>query len=123
MMPPVTRSFRERKSFASRKREVDDIRMKHPNKTPVIVERYKNEKNLPILDKTKFLVPEELTMGQLISIIRRRLTLRPDQSFFLLVNQKTVATLTSTMNEIYSGEKDEDGFVYMTYASQEMFGC
>ena len=36
----------------------------------VIVERYAKEKRPTVLDKTKFLVPEELSMGQFVTIIR-----------------------------------------------------
>jgi len=57
-------------SAASRKDEVASIRAKFPQKVPVIVERYHKEKDLPLLDKTKFLVPEELTMSQFVTIIR-----------------------------------------------------
>lgn len=30
--------------------------------------------------------------------------------------------MTKTMAEIYKENKDEDGFLFITYASQEMFG-
>ncbi|XP_069911057.1 microtubule-associated proteins 1A/1B light chain 3C-like isoform X2 [Oryctolagus cuniculus] len=89
----------------------------------VIVERYPREKLLSLLDKTKFLVPQELTMSQFLSIIRSRMVLRATEAFYLLVDNKSLVSMSMTMAEIYQDYKDKDGFVYMTYASQEMFGC
>ncbi|KAL8565688.1 Microtubule-associated protein 1 light chain 3 gamma [Nucella lapillus] len=117
------KSFKQRKSFAVRKEELESIRRKFPNKIPVIVERYHKEKSLTLLDKTKFLVPQELTMSQFLTIIRNRMALNHNQSFYLLVNNKSLSSMSSTIAEIYREEKDPDGFIYMTYASQEMFGA
>ena len=36
----------------------------------IVIERANTERQLPLLDKTKFLVPEELTMSQLTAILR-----------------------------------------------------
>ncbi|XP_007535673.1 microtubule-associated proteins 1A/1B light chain 3C [Erinaceus europaeus] len=119
---PSLRPFKQRKSLATRKEEVAGIQAKFPGKIPVIVERYPREKVLPSMDKIKFLVPQELTMTQFLSVIRSRLVLGATEAFYLLVNNKSLASTSVTMAEVYRDYKDEDGFVYMTYASQEMFG-
>ncbi|KAH3845346.1 microtubule-associated proteins 1A/1B light chain 3C-like [Dreissena polymorpha] len=116
------KSFKQRKSFATRKEEVAGIRSKFPTKVPVIVERYYKEQNLPVLDKTKFLVPQELSMSQFATIIRNRMSLKENQAFYLIINNKSISSMSVTLAEIYRDDKDEDGFLYMTYASQEMFG-
>uniref|UniRef100_A0A8C4NR02 Microtubule-associated protein 1 light chain 3 gamma n=1 Tax=Dicentrarchus labrax TaxID=13489 RepID=A0A8C4NR02_DICLA len=105
-----------------RKQEVAGIRSKFPNKIPVIIERYGREKYLPPLDKTKFLVPHELPMTQFVTIIRNRMALLPTQAFYLLINNGGLASMSLTMAQVYKDHQDEDGFLYMTYASQEMFG-
>ncbi|XP_056264962.1 microtubule-associated proteins 1A/1B light chain 3C [Pseudoliparis swirei] len=120
--PVQNKPFKQRKSFATRKQEVAGIRSKFPNKIPVIIERYEREKYLPPLDKTKFLVPHELTMTQFVTIIRNRMALLPSQAFYLLINSSGLASMSLTMAQVYKDQQDEDGFLYMTYASQEMFG-
>ncbi|CAD6195155.1 unnamed protein product [Caenorhabditis auriculariae] len=115
-------SFKERRPFHERQKDVLEIRRQQPNKVPVIIERFDGERSLPLMDRCKFLVPDHITVAELMSIVRRRLQLHPQQAFFLLVNEKSMVSNSMTMSQLYQMDKDSDGFVYMVYTSQPAFG-
>lgn len=117
-----SRTYRAKRAFVTRKEEAAAIRHKFPTKIPIIVDRFHKETSLPRLDKSKFLVPQEITMSQFVTIIRNRMKLGCNQAFYLLVNNRSMLSLSKTLAEVYNEHKDEDGFLYVTYASQEVFG-
>ena len=73
------------------------------------------------IDKHKYLVPTDLTCGQFIYIIRKRLNLPPEKAIFLVVNG-SIPPISSSILELYDKNKNEDGFLYFSYMSENVFG-
>ncbi|KAJ6248176.1 autophagy-related protein [Anaeramoeba flamelloides] len=73
------------------------------------------------IDKKKFLVPQDLTVGQFSYIIRKRIKLLPEQAMFILCKNMMLPTSMS-MSNVYEESKDEDGFLYLTYSGESTFG-
>ena len=53
---------------------------------------------------------------------RKRIDVSDTQAFFLVINNKSLASGNTTLGEVYRQEKDADGFLYIVYSSQETFG-
>jgi len=117
--------FKMKHSFEKRKTESDMVKNKY-NVIPIIVEIDRNSiTQLPTLDKTKFGLEREITIGQLIYSIRQRIKIDAGQSIFLFVDtpdNRIIPCNKDTIGEIYDKYADKDGFLYATYSAQQTFG-
>ena len=86
------------------KSSIDKIRIKYPNKIPLFVFRNKKDKNLEELSCNKFLVPDYITVGQFMVIIRKRLKLREDIALFIFIH------------------KNKDVMLVVEYCGENVFG-
>ena len=96
------------------------LRDKYPDRLPVIVEAG-NSRDIPIIDKNKYLVPEDLQVGQFLYVIRKRINLPSEKALFLMCNNK-MPTTSTTMLQLYETDKDEFGFINFVYTLENAFG-
>ena len=113
-------SFKNKYHFALRLNESTRVLQKHPDRIPIICEKHTNC-DIAEMSKQKYLVSDDLTCGQFIYIIRNRLKLPPEKAIFLMING-TIPPISSTILEVYDKNKNEDGFLYITYMSENVFG-
>ena len=113
--------FREDHSLEKRRGECKRIREKYPNRIPIIVEKHESS-DVPVIDKKKFLVPEDVTFGQFLYIIRNRMNLPADKAMFLFIQGSFIPPVSANIQSSYEEFKDEDGFLYCTYAGENTFG-
>ena len=73
------------------------------------------------IDKTKYLVPNNLTVGELVYVIRKRMKLEPEKAIFFFINE-TIPNTSLQLSQLYESHKNEDGFLYMKYSSENTFG-
>jgi GABA(A) receptor-associated protein len=108
------------KTLEQRQAETRQIKLKHPHRVCVYMLKAAKP-TLPNLDKYKYLVPIDITIGQLAYIIRKRIKLSPANAMFLMVNNTMVPT-TQTIGETEQKHMNEDGFLYIYYTTENCFG-
>ncbi|KAJ8442317.1 hypothetical protein Cgig2_011240 [Carnegiea gigantea] len=113
-------SFKAEHPLEKRQAEAVRIREKFPDRIPVIVEKAERT-DIPDIDKKKYLVPADLTVGQFVYVIRKRVNLSPEKAIFVFV-KNTLPPTAALMSTIYEENKDEDGFLYLTYSGENVFG-
>lgn len=113
-------NFKRRFTFDERCNQSNSIMKKYPSRIPIYVSKANNN-SAPNIDRNKFLVPHDLSLGQFMFVIRKRIKLRPEEAIYLFVNNKVPPT-SAQISNLYSLNKDEDGFLYIIYSGESTFG-
>ena len=113
-------SFIETHPIEERIKESRKISLKYPTRVPIIVEK-SFKCDLQDIDKKKYLVPKDMTMGQFVFVIRKRIKLDTSQALFVMVNN-SLESSNKLLGEVYDDKADKDGFLYITYTSENTFG-
>ncbi|KAK2552950.1 Gamma-aminobutyric acid receptor-associated protein [Acropora cervicornis] len=127
--------YKEEHPFEKRRAEGEKIRKKYPDRVPanliyapfhilsnevVIVEKAPKAR-IGDLDKKKYLVPSDLTVGQFYFLIRKRIHLRPEDALFFFVNN-VIPPTSATMGQLYQEHHEEDFFLYIAYSDESVYG-
>uniref|UniRef100_A0A6C0EBK2 Autophagy-related protein n=1 Tax=viral metagenome TaxID=1070528 RepID=A0A6C0EBK2_9ZZZZ len=116
MLKRVMEKKSKRDNTESRK-----IRAKFPDRIPVIVTKDKKS-DVPDIDKRKYLVPADLTVGQFCYVIRKRIKLSPEKAMFIFI-KNTIPPSSAIMSSMFDKYKDKDDeFLYITYSAENTFG-
>ena len=116
-------NYKTSKTFEERKQESTTILEKYPERVPLILEKLTNDNDtlIPKIDKNKYLVPKDLTTGQLTYVIRKRLKVSPERALFIFCNGG-ILRANDLVSDIYKKNQDEDGFLYLIYSGEATFG-
>ena len=114
-------NFKNRISFRERKNHCEKILLKYPDRIPILCEKFPYSKNAPEIDKHKYLAGYDLTVGQFMLVIRKRMNLNKEIGLYMFVNG-TIPSNSSLLRNLYTDFKDDDGFLYITYDVENTFG-
>lgn len=113
--------YQKKHDFETRLKESKRIRDRYPDRIPIIMEKHTSLQSSASMNQTKFLVPEMITISELLYILRKRIKLEPQQALFIFINNMTPSS-SDIIKTIYSTHAEEDGFLYITYSTENTFG-
>ena len=112
--------YRESRSFQSRCDESRMMLSKYTDRVPVIIEP--RSARAPPIDKRKYMAPRDITLAQMMFVVRKRLAMRSEQALFFFLDNNRIAPASSTIGHVYDTNKNDDDFLYIGYALENTFG-
>ena len=120
----MSKQFEKQYTFQERFEKCNELKLKFPDRIPIIVEKSSNSK-LKDLEKKKYLVPKDFSVGQFLFTLRKMISLKPEEAVFIYVKKGKKASLLNTsslLSNIYNMYQSDDGFLYFVYDSENTFG-
>ncbi len=124
-------AFRDEYPFDERLAEAKKILSKYPGRIPVIVETHKQSgvfgsifgaKDMPQLDKRKYLVPD-ITVAQFLYILRKKMNVKEHEGIFLFFGDKqTMVSNSESMIKVYEDHKSSDLYLITYLCAENVFG-
>ena len=97
--------------------EAERMINKYPERLPIIITKHSSN-----VKQSKFLVPREFTIGQLVYIIKRKSQIKPSEAIFIFTEKNILMNAGSRVEDIYEKHKNKDGFLYLIYSLENTFG-
>lgn len=96
---------------------------RYPDRIPIYVEKSPDCKSdIAQIEKHKYLVPFDMSMGNFMYVIRKNIKLKPNEAIFLFINKNTLAPTSSILGELYKQYKSDDKMLHVCYTSENTFG-
>ena len=114
-------TYKIQNTLKQRKIISQNILNKNKDKVPIILEKDPKCKLIPI-KKTKFMIEKNSTVSKLIQSIRILMKIPQEEGLFLSAKGKYTLTGQKIIGDIYNTYKDEDGFLYIMYTTELIFG-
>ena len=114
-------NFKIKYSLIERKHDCNRILLKYPDRIPIICDKYLYSRSAPDIDKHKYLVGYDLTLGQFIAIIRKRMKLTHEIGLYIFIHG-LIHPNSSLLKHLFIDFKDDDGFLYIEYDIENTFG-
>jgi GABA(A) receptor-associated protein len=118
-------SYKKNTTLDERKIKSQKLKELYPNRIPVIVEMSPNSTNylsfIAEKHKVKYLVPNEIVMGQFVKILRDKMKIKESTALFFFINNK-LFPMSSPLCVLYNEYTDEDGFLYIEFCEESTFG-
>ncbi len=113
----------ESMSFEDRKKRSNTLLQKYTDKIPVILEKSKQDKVLPKINKNKLLVAHDMTVATILQLLKKTIKTDEKTSIYIMVSNKNIMLSgTQSISEIYKSYKNDDGFLYLEYCTENVFG-
>ena len=110
--------FKEKYTLEERMKQSSTILNKYKDSIPVYIDFTNMNKTV---EKSKFVIPNGFTVGQLLTAIRMKMNLNAACALFIFINNRLVS-VTTVVSTIYESNKDEDGFLYVCCSEENTFG-
>ena len=115
--------YNEITSFEERKKRSNSLLLKYTDKYPVILEKSKKDKYLPHMDKSKLLVSYDMTVSTILQILKKNLNIKETTAIYIMIADKNIMLSGSqSISYIYDNYKNDDGFLYLEYCTENVFG-